>query len=251
MGAGGAFAALFLVMGGYKILATRVAGGFAGTPNERQLLDRALKAESGLAEANKRIVVLEGVVELLMGRLPQTGATSPRATDIARHRWVLAVFGPDVDLELDLNAFRKVRQQTGLAFTRLTDVTKDKLTRLLNRERMNGTAVKYIHFAVHANAEGLEFADGVADALWLGEILVGVQAIMMDACKSEEVGDLVRSVPFVVTLLEEIDHQSAMLFAEAFWVEIGRGRDPEDAYYTALTRCPPDVSEFAQIHVWG
>jgi len=96
--------------------------------------------------------------------------------------------------------------------------------------------------------DGAEFADGIATGLWLSEQMKDVQVAVLDGCESEWIGDLLGVVPFVITLMEEIEHHDAMLLAEIFWLEIARGAEPETAFYTTLDRCPPAVAEFAQLH---
>jgi hypothetical protein len=144
-----------------------------------------------------------------------------------------------------------VQKQTKLNFTRLKDVNRERLERFINRQRMMSQPVRYIHFAVHGNSDGLEFADGIVGGEWLSEKLGGVEVVMIAACESDGVGDLLRNIPFVVTLLEQIAHEDALLFAEAFWSGIGYGKSPPDAFYEGLDRCPPEVGEFAQLHTWG
>jgi hypothetical protein len=54
-------------------------------------------------------------------------------------------------------------------------------------------------------------------------------------------------VPFVITMREQVNHDDAARFTEAFWTAIGTRTDPEDAFYEAIDKVP-NVQEFAQLH---
>lgn len=162
---------------------------------------------------------------------------------------LLAVIGPDKPLEVDLAALRKVRAKTQLHFTRLMNVTSTHFERYLERARMANAPVRYVHLAVHASAEGIQFADRIVDGVWLSEHLQGVEVLFLDGCEGDWLGDLLGVVPYVVTVMEKISHHHAMLLTEGFWTEIARGLEPPDAFYTMLDRCPPVISEFAQLHM--
>jgi hypothetical protein len=195
--------------------------------------------------------LLEEKLELLLGQLSKRtiGSNTLGESALRAHPHLLVVVGDDRPLETDLAAFRKVRTQTQLHFTRLVHVTSSRFERYLERARMAQRPVHYLHLAVHANPAGIQFADQVVDGLWLSERLQDVEVLLLDGCEGDFVGDLLGVVPYVVTLMEPVHHHHAMLLAESFWSEIALGREPVQAYYNALERCPPVVSEFAQLHL--
>lgn len=161
---------------------------------------------------------------------------------------ILACVGNDKQFEVDLAALRAVRTKTGLRFSRLYPVTLDNLERKLNRDRVNGTPVRYIHFAVHSGPEGLLFQNDVATGQWLSQRLSGVEVAVIAGCKSDVVGDLLGVVRAVVTMREEIRNSDAAVFTEVFWTGIGNGLTVDRAFEDALDRCPPEVAEFVELH---
>ncbi len=111
-----------------------------------------------------------------MGGAPAVPSAAPGAADGACS--LLVVVGPDPQLRVDLAALRKVRQQTGLNFHRLTEATAEALDSYMRRERKSGRPVRLLHMAVHASADGVTLADRVVDGNWLSERLLGVQVLV-------------------------------------------------------------------------
>ncbi len=175
-------------------------------------------------------------------------ATSGANRQATLRKQLLVVVGPDPNLHIDLAVFRKVRTHTQLHFTRLMKVTTTHFERYLERARMAQLPVRYLHLAVHANANFVEFTDRAVDGLWLSERLQDVEVLLLAGCQGDMIGDLLGVVPYVVTVMEEISHHHAMLLAESFWTEIALDIEPVQAFYNALDRCPSVVSEFAQLH---
>jgi hypothetical protein len=156
--------------------------------------------------------------------------------------------GPEEGLMLDLAALRAVRAATGLQFLRILNVTRQKFTTTLRRERLLGRQLQLLHIALHASAAGIEFVDGVADGNWLSERLDGVRVLLLASCACDTVGDWLGVVPFVVTLSEEIGHEDAATLTQAFWQNIGLGKEPGEALDEALKRCPPAIGEYVVRH---
>jgi hypothetical protein len=52
----------------------------------------------------------------------------------------------------------------------------------------------------------------------------------------------------VVSVSESVDNEDAGRFSQAFWMEIGRGVAPGEAYDRALARCPAQMREFVIAH---
>lgn len=223
----------------------------AVTPADRQALERIRELEEEILDYQNRVRVLEDRVDFLLTELTKKNVVPPVAGSTAAPlvRNLLVVIGPDRHLHIDLTAFRKVQQRTGLRFSRLQDATAERLERYLERARVSGYPVRYLHFSVHAGPDGIQLSDRLVDGLWLSERLKDTQVVMIDGCTADAVGDLIGVVPFVVTLMEPIENNDATLFAESFWLFIGQGMEPLTAYYNALDRSPPVVGEFAQLHM--
>lgn len=197
----------------------------------------------------------QGEINQLMTRLWQLehpehvpATATAAAHEKAPRQPILACIGDGGQFEVDLAALRAVRTKTGLRFSRLYPVTLDGLERKLNRDRVNGTPVRYLHFAVHSGPGGLVFEDGIATGLWLSQRLSGVEVAVIAGCKSDVVGDLLGVVRAVVTLREEIRNSDAAVFTEVFWTGIGNGLTVDAAFEEALERCPPEVAEFVELH---
>lgn len=163
-----------------------------------------------------------------------------------RQRETLALgLGTDPMLEIDLAALRGVR---GVHLSVLRNVSMRSLTGLLERHRANGRAVRYLHLAAHARREGIEFADGLADGMWLSRTLGGVDVLVVGGCNSDAVGDLLSVVPHAVTMSDAVDNHDAAIFAKVFWSKIGEGATVDEAMDDALMRSPATVSEMVVAH---
>ena len=173
---------------------------------------------------------------------------APAATSAPESFNLLVVVGADPQLRVDLAALRKVKQQTGLNFHRLTEATAEALDSYMRRERKSGRPVRLMHMAVHASADGVALADRTVDGNWLSERLLGVQVLVLAGCKGDGVGDWLGVVPHVITLSEDISHGDAATLTEQFWLHVAKGRTPSDALTLALERCAPAVSEYVVKH---
>ena len=163
---------------------------------------------------------------------------------------VLVVVGADRELDRDLTVFRKLQAQKKLKFRRLRPASCSTLERYLERKRMDRHPVEYAHFSLHGNHEGLLFHDGMMGGVKLSELIGGMKVLVLDSCEGDWIADLLGVVPFVISLMEEVEMHDAMLFGEAFWSELWTDpSDPEGAYERALDICPPVVGEFAELHV--
>jgi hypothetical protein len=161
---------------------------------------------------------------------------------------LLALTGPDPQLSIDIAALRAVKADANLDFQRIEHATRDDLDAYLRRERSHGRPVRYVHIASHADSNGVQFADGLADGSWLSAMLQGVQVLVLAGCKSDRVGDWLSVVPYVVSLADRISHQDAAILTQHFWSGVARGLDPGEALDAALARCSPVVSEFVVRH---
>jgi len=189
--------------------------------------------ERELAEAKERIRMLEG------GHPMQT-QRNPRPT-------LLVAVGDDPMLRDDLLTLRKVAARKGFRVERVTPLTRDELTRQLDRNRKAQHPVRYLHFAVHAGPGGLQFAGGdIVPGEWLAEKLSGIKVAVIAGCDSDQVGDML-PLPAIVSMREDISNEDATRFTEAFWSYIGDGMDPERAFEATILEMPI-IGEFAEFH---
>ncbi len=202
-----------------------------------------------------RIADLEGQVDMLLKKLSiamskiaqlEGGPAPPKPLLSVRPQLLVAV-GPDAALQVDLAALREVATATGLHYTRLLPVTLGNLKAALARRREDGCPIPYVHLAVHAGPNGLQFLDGTASGVELSEVLAGVKVLLIAGCSADQVGDLLGVVPTVVTLREAITHEDARALTRVFWQAVGEGLTGEQAYGRVLERCPA-VAEFAELN---
>lgn len=161
---------------------------------------------------------------------------------------LLAVIGPDEQLEFDLASLRAVERETGMEFRRVKSATLGKMKQYLDRARINGRPFDKVHMSVHAGADGLHFADKVVSGEELSEVLIGVKILLIAGCESSITGDFMGAVPFVITITEEVNSNDATLFARAFWTQIGKKKEPPEALNIALDLAPTGMSEYVENH---
>lgn len=152
-------------------------------------------------------------------------------------------------LQEDLAQLRRVQAQTNIRISRLLPVSKASLERTIERHRAAGTPVKLLHLAVHSGPDGLQFSDGVADGMWLSQHLSGVEIAVLAGCSNDTVADMLRVVPAVVSMREDVNNHDAALFSGAFWLAVGQGMDANEAFERALQRAPALVGEFVELHL--
>jgi hypothetical protein len=164
---------------------------------------------------------------------------------------LLAVIGSDPALKVDLAALREVEAECGLQVTRCYPARIEKFEAVLNRHRASGEAIRYVHFSVHSRADkpAALFESGPVDGVKLSGMMNGVEVAMVAGCESDMLGDLLGVVPNVVTFREPLEHGHGHLAAKLFWLAIGRGLPPRQAYRDARVKLPADVAEFMELHL--
>lgn len=190
--------------------------------------------EAKLVTANDRIKELEI-------RLAQYEGSTKR-----NDKHLLVGIGKDAQLQIDLASLRAVKTKTGMGFTRIMPVTKERLHLTLANARTSGRPIRLLHLSVHAEPEFIALDEKV-DAVWLSGELQDVQILVLAGCETSAVGTWLGVVPNVVTMLEAVRMDDAARFSEVFWTNIGLGKNSEDAFYDALDKVPA-VSEFAELH---
>lgn len=209
-----------------------------------QLYESARRESAALLQVSElRETVQNLVLELEGVRQAQT-----ELRVAVNQRRLLLVLGSDERFNIDLAAMRAVRAKTGLEFVRVQNATAEKVERHLDRARALGDVFEYVHIATHGNEKGIELGGQLLTWDWLSGVLDGVQVLVIASCESSLVGDWLGVVPYVVTVGESVSNEDAGRFTQAFWMEIGRGVAPADAYDSALGRCSAQMREFVIAH---
>ena len=172
-----------------------------------------------------------------------------QATAGERRRVLLVGLGDDLMLSEDLAQLRRVQAQTNIRISRLLPVSKASLERTIERHRAAGNPVRLLHLSVHSGPQGLLFSDGIADGMWLSQHLAGVEIAVLAGCSNDAVADMLRVVPAVVSMREDVNNHDASLFSGAFWLAVGHGMDANEAFERALQRAPALVGEFVELHL--
>lgn len=174
----------------------------------------------------------------------QNGKPKPKQPADKKPSLVLAA-GQDKMLQIDVARLRGIKK---LQLSVLQDATRKDVEAIIEERRSQGRPIKYLHFATHSGPEGVLFADGLADSVWLSQTLKDVQVLLIAGCKSHRVASILSVVSFVVSMRDDIDNADASTFSYHFWFAIGEGYEPEEAYYYAIERSNAVVSEMAEFH---
>lgn len=192
--------------------------------------------------------LLQQQITLVLDRLAEAQTEIRRLKQVAARGdgWGLLVVVGDSAFDVDLSVLRKVQRVTGLPFVRISSATKGQFERKLERDRVMGRPVQWLHLSVHAGPDGAQFADGLASWTWLSEILDGVQVLVVAGCVSDRAVDVLGVVPHVIGFGADIENRDAMLFAEVFWMQMAEHGDVDHAVNFALDRCPPVLREIIE-----
>ena len=223
----------------------------AAVPTE-EWQKRVQMLERDIAGLQRMLVEKQNEIDQLRERIRQLERgviTDNPNTPTERRRVLLVGIGDDAMLQEDLAQLRRVQSQTNVRISRLMPVSRASLERTIERHRAAGTPVKLLHLAVHSGPAGLQFEDGIADGLWLSQHLAGIDIAMLAGCSNDTVADLLRVVPAVVSMREDVDNRDAAIFAGAFWLAVGQGMDANEAFERALQRAPALVGEFVELHL--
>lgn len=223
----------------------------AAVPTE-EWQKRVQMLERDIAGLQRMLVEKQNEIDQLRERIRQLERgviTDNPNTPTERRRVLLVGIGDDAMLQEDLTQLRRVQSQTNIRISRLMPVSRASLERTIERHRAAGTPVKLLHLAVHSGPQGLLFEDGIADGLWLSQHLAGIDIAMLAGCSNDTVADLLRVVPAVVSMREDVDNRDAAIFAGAFWLAVGQGMDANEAFERALQRAPALVGEFVELHL--
>jgi hypothetical protein len=223
----------------------------AAVPTE-EWQKRVQMLERDIAGLQRMLVEKQNEIDQLRERIRQLerGAIVDNPnTPTERRRVLLVGIGDDAMLQEDLAQLRRVQSQTNIRISRLMPVSRASLERTIERHRAAGTPVKLLHLAVHSGPQGLLFEDGIADGLWLSQHLAGIDIAMLAGCSNDAVADMLRVVPAVVSMREDVNNHDASLFSGAFWLAVGQGMDANEAFERALQRAPAVIGEFVELHL--
>lgn len=118
----------------------------------------------------------------------------------------------------------------------LTAATVDRL-----RHRLLSNSFDVVHFAGHANAEGIELdgEDGVhilefGALMKMLEVQKSLKCVILNACSAMQGLDRATG-PLIIGMVDEIDDDEAIVFAKGFYDALASGRSPEEAVGIAET----------------
>lgn len=215
------------------------------------LEDKTKRQDATIATLQDLLYQKQGEIDQLKDRIRQLEATEQRQPKPEASRsMLLACIGDDPMLRSDLAYLRRVQAQRKVRLITLDPVTLVDLENALDRQRLNRTPVRYVHFGVHSDQTGLVFADGVATWEWLSQRLDGVDVVVLAGCSNDRVADKLRVVDAVVSIrARELPNKDAGPFAEAFWMAIGAGETPDVAFEMALEQAPARLGEYVELHL--
>jgi len=157
---------------------------------------------------------------------------------------LLLIGGADEDLfNRDRQALRKAR----VKFQRLTQATRNDITKELSRRRLDSTLYLWVVISAHAGPEGILLTDGIAPPDFWSEQLEGIQLVLLASCSSATTADqLAGMVDMIIYFMEDVGRQDASDFMYALVRQLIDGTPPQLAYQKALEEVP-QVSEFVDL----
>lgn len=163
--------------------------------------------------------------------------------DVRPDKILLVLIGEiNSGLSLDLASIRAVRTETGMEIQTISDPSPENLKKALDRARMKQDHI-YLHMAIKADKEGYQIGNKIVDASWLSSVLGGVIVLVVAGAESDNVGDFLGVIPYVISMSGDIAHRDASIFSRMFWTEIGRGIGPSLALRRALEKSPGTIRE--------
>ena len=148
-------------------------------------------------------------------------------------------------LQVDVAKLRGIKN---LQLSVINNASKGDIEVLLEERRSTGKPVRYLHIAAHSGPSGVALTGGVADGIWFSEQGKDIEILVIAGCKGYRIAPLLTTIPFVVTMRDEITNDDASTFSFHFWFAIAQEKDPEDAFFYALEHSNPVVSEMAEFH---
>ncbi|MCB0205047.1 MAG: hypothetical protein KDH89_09545 [Anaerolineae bacterium] len=201
-----------------------------------------------LRSLNERDAVIANLTAEVNELKRNQSITRPEPQPAKRQPILHVVADPAVNSDLDLAKLRQVRERTGMEFTRVCNPTKEKLARQITAAASRGDPWRRIHISAHCNRNGILIGQDLITAGWLSEFITSADIVVLASCEGDAVGNYLGVARAVVVLIEEVTDDQAARFSGAFWMAIGSGKPPQDAFDDACDRSP-DVAEFAEIYL--
>lgn len=159
----------------------------------------------------------------------------------------LVITGTDPEFEVDLSAFRGVREETGMTFTRLRNPTIKRLQDHLRMLHVDYAGkLPNLHFACHMSAQGIVLQDGTISPTELSEIITGAPNLFLAGCESIEITNTLSSIPYVLAMIEKVSNEDCLTASIIFWSAIGHGYTAPEAFDEVCKRIP-SMSEQAYL----
>lgn len=161
---------------------------------------------------------------------------------------LLVASGSDSNLEMDYESLRAVQSRSGMRFTRIKNATLKSIDEKLTRARVDKRPFDKLHLSLHANPEGIILGGELITSSQMSETFKGIKVLLIAGCSASKLGGRLGSVRHVVTFSEDVPHDDASVFAQAFWTEIGYGKEAPQAFETALDTSPAGMDEYVEYH---
>lgn len=188
------------------------------------------------ASHSKEITYLKDYIEYLLLEIQKL--KGERVND-QRHSLLtpslLLVCGNSAFGQQDENAITRA----GMLHIRLADASFDDLAEEIQRRRLNHDLYKYVQISAHADRNGIQLKDGLANTYKLAEVLQGVELAILAGCSDIRVADkLIGSVEAVISVREEVVSELMENFSYSFWRSMNTGRSIRDSYERAKAEVP-------------
>ncbi|WP_175518262.1 CHAT domain-containing protein [Sphingomonas sp. OK281] len=234
-------------------LSFRLANALDGTNSELagQLRGQATgigRAERGTASREDGAMQVMALLQQAWGALDtgvkqqirNEGGTSGDISHLLEKRILVVTANPEREskpalrIDREIRAIREAFKQSpgSVHIEPLMAATIDDFRRALSSQRFD-----IVHFAGHADLEGISLLDEVGNEVVmtyhsLGE-LIGrqktIQCVLLNACHTME-GISDPFAPVIVGMMDETDDDEAIAFATGFYDAVAAGRSADEAY---------------------
>lgn len=144
-----------------------------------------------------------------------------------------------------LQTWREVRASSGLQFARVLNPTQKNFAGVVHLGQGLRKPAKFMHVALPACAEGIQFSEGIVGDRWVSKRLEGLEVLLLARYSGEGDPAWARAVPCVITVDAGCEEEALAAFTQAFWEAIGGGEEPEPALEEALC-CTPAAQAYVR-----
>lgn len=226
--------------------------------HRKEIEELQRKQQLQLAILDERIARLEKQAETssrvrrrLSGEKPETvagDASEEKPVMVSTQTPLLVASGSETNLEMDYESLRTVQARSGMRFTRIKNATLKLIDEKLTRARVNKRPFDKLHLSLHSTPEGIILGGELITSGEMSETFKGIKVLLIAGCSASKLGGRLGSVRHVITFSEDVPHEDAAVFAQAFWTEIGLGKEPPEAFETALDTAPAGMDEYVEYH---